>query len=247
MRPERYVGDELELFAAARRWKGYVRERVRPYLGGRVLEVGAGMGATTAALLPRPGEAVADWVCVEPDPNLARRIGGRIETGELPSTCDVVTGTVDDVPEAAFDTVLYVDVLEHIEDDRAEVDRAARRLRPGGHLVVLAPAHPFLYSPFDERIGHHRRYTRPTLRALIPPGLAEVESVYLDSAGLLASTANRLLLRSSMPTPAQIAFWDGVLVRVSRVLDPLLGNAVGKSVLAVWRREGPAGRAGEGG
>jgi hypothetical protein len=59
---------------------------------------------------------------------------------------------------------------------------------------------------------------------------------YLDSAGLLASFANKLVLKRSMPTKGQIAFWDGVLVRVSRVIDPLVRYRVGKSVLGVWRR-----------
>jgi hypothetical protein len=58
----------------------------------------------------------------------------------------------------------------------------------------------------------------------------------LDSAGLLASLANRLLLRSAMPSPEQIAFWDRVLVPISRVLDTLFGRRLGKTVVAVWSR-----------
>jgi hypothetical protein len=63
-----------------------------------------------------------------------------------------------------------------------------------------------------------------------------VRSIYLDSAGLLASLGNRLFLSQSMPGPGQIAFWDKVLVRCSRVVDPLLCYSLGKSVLCVWER-----------
>jgi 2-polyprenyl-3-methyl-5-hydroxy-6-metoxy-1,4-benzoquinol methylase len=61
-------------------------------------------------------------------------------------------------PEERFDTALYIDVLEHIRDDQTEVARVGRHLTPGGHLVVLAPAHQALYTLFDAAIGHFRRY-----------------------------------------------------------------------------------------
>jgi hypothetical protein len=132
---------------------------------------------------------------------------------------------------------MYIDVLEHIEDDAGEIAAAAARLRLGGHLIVLSPAHPWLFSPFDAAIGHWRRYTRKGLRSLGPAGCGLVRLRMLDAVGLLASAANRLLLRSAMPTAGQIALWDRGMVPVSRVIDPVLGHRVGKSVLAVWRRE----------
>ena len=134
-----------------------------------------------------------------------------------------------------FDAILYIDVLEHIEDDSAELRRAAAHLSPGGALIVLSPAHPFLYTPFDQAIGHYRRYTRQSLRAAAPRNLRRDKLIYLDSVGMLASLANRLLLDQSMPTAAQIHIWDTYLVPCSRVMDPLFFGAVGKSVLGVWR------------
>ena len=135
-----------------------------------------------------------------------------------------------------FDTILYMDVLEHIADDRAELARAADQLRHGGHLIVLAPAHQWLFTPFDEAIGHYRRYTKSTLRAAAPDGLTLARLVYLDSIGMLASLGNRLVLKSSMPSPGQIALWDRLMVPLSRVADPFLGYSLGKSVLAVWKK-----------
>ena len=135
-----------------------------------------------------------------------------------------------------FDTILYMDVLEHIEDDRAEAEAAARRLRAGRPLVVLSPAHQWLFTPFDHAIGHFRRYNLETLTALTPAGMEQVSARYLDTVGLLASLGNRLLLKSAMPTAGQIAFWDRVLVRMSRAVDPILRYRWGKSVLVVWKR-----------
>src|SRR5262249_11537108 len=116
-----YVGSELELFAGATTWKSYVRSQLRSYLSGDVLEVGAGIGAASAAFndgTPRR------WVCLEPD----RALAERIRPGLSPrlTNCEVVVGTLFDLrPEELFDGILYMDVLEHIEADAVELARAA--------------------------------------------------------------------------------------------------------------------------
>lgn len=229
-----YVGDELDLFAAATHWKSYLRTQIVPYLGRNVLEVGAGFGGTTKYLCQGDHDG---WVCLEPDIALANRLADAIRAGDLPAFCRVEVGTLADRPAVAtFDTLLYIDVLEHVDDDAAELARAIGQVRPGGYIVVLSPAHQWLFSEFDRAIGHYRRYTRQALAGLTPPGLEPVRMAYLDSVGLLASLANRLLLRSALPTPKQIAVWDRFMVPLSRSLDGLLAHKVGKSVLAVWRR-----------
>ena len=230
----KYLGTELELFASAVNWKSYLKRQIEPYLGRDVLEVGAGIGGTTRLLCEERG---GRWVCLEPDPELAKALVRAREEGDLPVRCEVVVGTADSsrgLPP--FDTILYIDVLEHIEDDAGEVRTAVDLLGEGGHLVVLSPAHPWLFTPFDQAIGHYRRYTRRSLLAITPPGLEVVRARYLDTAGLLASLGNRVLLKQSMPTPRQISAWDNGLVPVSKILDPILGFGLGKSVLSVWRK-----------
>ncbi|MCU1336233.1 MAG: methyltransferase family protein [Bryobacterales bacterium] len=230
----KYAGSELELFEKARNWKAYWRAQIARFVRGEVLEVGAGIGSNTLTLA---GLDYERWTCLEPDAALAARIAALIEVASG-GRHKVAAGTIDDLPaEAKFDAILYIDVLEHIEDDRAEMARAAGRLKPGGALIVLAPAHPFLFTPFDTAIGHFRRYTRASLRAAVPRTLRLEKLVYLDTAGMLASAANRLLLQSSMPTERQILTWDRLLVPVSRVIDPVFAGRVGKSVLGVWRAE----------
>lgn len=234
-----YVGSELDLFAAATTWKAYVRRQVAPYLGRSVLEVGAGHGGTTRVLVAAAHRPTARWVGLEPDAELADRLAGAVEAGELPAFCEAKVGTLESLDEAErFDTLLYMDVLEHIEDHRAEMARAAARLTTGGHVVVLSPAHQWLFTPFDRAIGHYRRYTLKTLRAANPPGsgLEPVRMRYLDSVGMLASLGNRLVLHSALPNPKQIALWDKAMVPLSKLLDPLTAYAVGKSVLGVWRK-----------
>jgi trans-aconitate methyltransferase len=225
-----YCGSELEIFEKAHNWKAYLRRFMQPYLMGSVLEVGAGLGANTRQFASLGFD---HWTCLEPDPALLEQI----QTGPgLLDRHEFVLGDLSAVhPSRRFDAILYIDVLEHIADDSGELRRAASHLSPGGALIVLSPAHQWLFSPFDRAIGHYRRYTKESLQAVTPPQLRREKLVYLDSAGLLASLGNRVLLDQSMPTVAQIHTWDSWLVPCSRWLDRFLGGAVGKSVLGIWR------------
>jgi SAM-dependent methyltransferase len=229
-----YVGGELELFAHATTWKEYWSRVFRPYMAGDVLEVGAGMGSNTALLR---SASQGKWTCLEPDPKLVSKLHEALAEKRIKDSCRVVTGTISNLgAQELFDTILYVDVLEHIEDDRAELTRAANHLRPNGRVIVLSPAYQWLYSEFDKSIGHCRRYARRTLLAVSPDSLRLIRCFYLDSCGLIASLANRLFLRQSLPTERQILFWDRTVVPVSRLLDPFLLHKAGKSIIAVWQR-----------
>jgi len=230
-----YEGNELELFAQARNWKTYWSAKIRPHLGASVLEVGAGLGTNTPFLL---GPKQKDWLCLEPDALLAAQIPETLAGHPQGEIVRSQTGILHDLPaNEIFDTILYIDVLEHIEDDLGEMRSALTHVAPKGKVIVLSPAHPGLYTEFDRAIGHFRRYTRSSLRACTPPGAKLIELYALDSFGLMASVANKLLLHQSMPSAKQIAFWDSCLIPVSRWTDPLIGFSLGKSLIAVWQKD----------
>ena len=227
-----YVGNELDLFASATTWKSYVHFHLQSYLSGDILEVGAGMGAATGTFNDGTQRR---WVCLEPDRALADRIKPNLPAAL--TNCEVIVGTLSDLgPAEQFDSILYMDVLEHIEADAAEIARAASHLRPNGTLAILAPAHQWLFTPFDAAIGHYRRYSKKSLRSIVPGHLREVKCIYLDSAGLLASLGNKLFLRSPIPSKAQIQFWDRAMVPISRYTDRALNHVIGKSILGVWQQ-----------
>lgn len=229
------TGCELELFADAIHWKQYVASQIRSSIRGDVLEVGAGLGSTSAELRKIPHRS---WTALEPEPTLFVQLQASASSHRMSLIC----GTTSDLAsDALFDSIIYIDVLEHISDDRDELARAAAHLRPGGDLVVLCPAHNRLMSPFDHAIGHHRRYNKRQLQALRPDGLVERDAFYLDSAGLGLTIGNRVLLRKSMPTVQQIQLWDTRVVPVSRALDRVVRRSIGKSVVVRWTRPEPVG------
>ncbi len=231
MKAKLYIGSELEIFAHAQNWKRYWISRLGPYLTGDVLEVGAGMGANTLLLRSL---CAGRWLCLEPDAGLMRKCV--LSAERLGLSVEAVCGTLEDVPPAQrFDTALYIDVLEHIDDDAGELQRLTQRMRPGGCVIVLAPAHQKLFSPFDQAIGHFRRYDVASLGRIAPAGWTSCRREYLDSFGFFLSLANRRMLRQSEPTLRQVLLWDRALVPLSRYLDPLTGFRFGRSVLSVWR------------
>ena len=234
MIPVNYVGKELYIFENATHWKEYWSSKVRPYLRGDVLEVGSGIGANTAFL---KSAAVSSWTCLEPDPLLAAQSIQKFHSNPLLADCRVESETTETIgTNRQFDEILYIDVLEHIENDGLELERASQLLRRGGKIIVLAPAHQWLYTPFDRAVGHFRRYDKSSLSACTPSNYKCLQLAYLDSAGLAASLVNRLALQQAMPSLRQILVWDRFLVSVSRLLDIITFNAVGKSVLGVWEK-----------
>lgn len=230
-----YIGTELELFASATQWKAYLREVLTPFISGDVAEVGAGIGATTRALGTAP--QTTRWTCIEPDGAMFGKLSTEAPNLPAPQPLLLHHGVLADFPAApTFDTILYIDVLEHIADEAGELHEAKARLRIGGRIVALCPAWQFLFTPFDSAIGHFRRHSKASLRRSAVPGLIEHKAFYLDSVGMLASLANKLALRQTMPTPAQVQLWDKWLVPASRILDPVVGRWLGKSVVLVWER-----------
>ena len=226
-----YIGDELELFAHAVNWKHYWGQKVKPYLGNHVLEVGAGMGTNTPFLL-QSHKIFKRWVCLEPDEALALKAKKRLSEYPLVEVQNCYLS--DFKTKEKFDSILYIDVIEHIEDDAKEIKLAKSFLKPGGHLIILVPAHQYLYSDFDKAIGHYRRYTKRMLKNTVGEDLKLEQLLYLDSVGITASVVNKLFLKQRYPTLKQVQFWDRNLVRLSKISDWILGYRFGKSLLGIW-------------
>lgn len=227
-----YPGTELDLFAEATHWKRYFSSELKPFVTGRVLDVGCGMGVNARFLV---GPNVSSYTFLEPDLKLLAHVPDHIDAS-LKDISEMVHGTVNKLEGRQFDTILYVDVVEHIEQGFNELDRAYSLLAPGGHLLVLVPAYQFLYSKFDEEVGHVKRYNKERMRSDLPQGATPISLYFLDSMGVLLSLGNKFLLHQARPTRSQIRFWDRCMIPISRIMDKVLFHSAGRSLIAVVQK-----------
>ena len=129
-----------------------------------------------------------------------------------------------------FDLIILADVLEHIQNDKLQLSRIYNLLAPDGLLLIYVPSCQFLFSTFDESIGHFRRYSRDSLLSILPHSCKLITLKSFDSVGFFLSFANKLILKSPSPSLAQISFWDKVVIPLSRVVDKLLRYKFGKNI-----------------
>jgi 2-polyprenyl-3-methyl-5-hydroxy-6-metoxy-1,4-benzoquinol methylase len=160
-------------------------EQLPPGVGGRVLEVGAGIGTFSERLLDG---GAASLLLIEPEPACVAELEQRFAADPR---VEVRAEVLPDAPSLAeraglFDFALSQNVLEHIADDRGAMAAMAGALRPGGRLMALVPAHPRLYGSLDRAYRHERRYTAARLRAIVVGAGLVVERLYFFNAlGLL--------------------------------------------------------------
>ncbi|HVN64574.1 MAG TPA: bifunctional glycosyltransferase/class I SAM-dependent methyltransferase [Candidatus Binataceae bacterium] len=156
-------GAVLENLSQAPRFNAWMADAIRPFCGNRVLEIGAGIGNLTQCLVPRSEYVVSDVNQFYID--LLDRLGA--DRPYLSAAyCDVHDASTFPVRGDGYDTVICINVLEHVDDDRQALRNIARVLAPGGRALVLVPNGPWNFGTLDTAVGHHRRYTPEALMKL---------------------------------------------------------------------------------
>ena len=225
-----YNSDDLDLFQFAKNWKKYFANKISNHIQGDVLEVGAGIGSNTKYLI-ESNPNIKSWTCIEPEKIFIPRIRENLKNLNINFT--VKNSTIEGISEL-FDTIIYLDVLEHIDDTKKEFIEINKRLKLGGKLIILVPAYNFLYNEFDRHVGHIKRYNKKVLKQEIKYN--KVKIFYLDSMGFFASFFNKILLKKHLPSKKNILFWDKILIRMSIITDKLIFNRFGKSLIGIFTK-----------
>jgi SAM-dependent methyltransferase len=218
-------------------------EQFLPYLGQRVLELGCGVGGLLELLGPREYRHGLD---VDPEvlEHARERFRGRPGFGfQLADLGRLGPEEVAELAGRRFDSVLCVNLLEHVEDDRGALATIERILAPGGILALLVPAHPALYGAWDRLDGHHRRYTRAGLaRLLAQSGLRPVRLHHFNAVGAIGWWIQYRLLRRRVHGPGHFRLMNRLLPLL-RALERWHAPPFGLSLVAVCRKPGPPGTA----
>lgn len=234
-----YAGRELEAMAFAANYHRWILEFFQPFLGTRIVEVGAGAGSFSELLLEREIESLS---LVEPSPAMYRLLLNRLAKDNEDSRIRTYNAHFGDVAADIKsgqnpDSIIYVNVLEHIADDEGALRTIHQTLCRGGRIFVLVPALHWLYSKFDVELGHERRYGSAELREKFrSAGFKVLSSRYLDLIGTVPWLINYRLLGSTTMRKSAVSFYDKYVIPISRTLESAIQPPIGKNLILVGER-----------
>jgi SAM-dependent methyltransferase len=226
------LADTLETLEGTENYTRWILELLEPHLGSKVVEVGAGHGTITEGLAHRHRQVTATDVSERCVAILQDRFAGQPNVEVLAGSIEVAS------TRGPYDTAVLINVLEHIQDDRQALRQLVSLLEPGGRLVLWLPAFDFLYSEFDRKIGHYRRYRIRDIRdKLCDAGLEPTDIRYVNPVGAVGWFLIARVLRRDPVTGRLTRVFDKYLVPLLKMLERRVRPPFGQSVFAVAARK----------
>ena len=225
---------DLQIMAPARNYSRWIYEQFRPHLGQRLIECGAGIGNFTELLLDRELVVAVDAYqpCLE---QLAQRFSAAKQV--VPVHMDISSPRLCELSSYQPDTVICINVLEHVEDDASALVNMRSILQPGGRLALLVPAYPVLYGTIDRKIGHYRRYTKKVLIERIRRAGLRIRRLFcMNVIAPLGWFLNNRIFKRQEESVAQVMFFDCCIVPWLRPAERILNPPFGLSLIAVCEK-----------
>jgi len=231
---ESYKGQHLEAAAELKNYYQWIVGAVRSYLGGHGTEYGAGIGTVSALMRP----SMQHLELVEPSPSRGAALSRRFDGDPCVTiVVDTLEGHLPGAMDKSRDTLVLINVLEHIEDDDGALAQFHRVLKPGGHLVLFVPALSFLFSDLDALARHYRRYhLKPMRRQVEAVGLEICVARYMDVLGILPWWLVNTVGGKRELDARMTRLYDRIGIPVTRALERLIPPPVGKNILMVANR-----------
>ena len=222
----------------ADRLNTWMFKTIRPYVKGKTLEIGSGIGNISAQFVKHGLSLSLSDYSDEYNRYLKKKFSSEplIENIVSIDLADKEFDTRYSGLLGSFDTVFALNVVEHIEDDRLAVANCYKLLAPGGTIILLMPAYPSLYNGFDKGLGHCRRYTRKTMDQLLSTRFQVLRTWHFNFAGIFGWFLFGSVLRGKEITKGQMGVYDK-LVGLFRLADKMTFNSIGLSVLGVGKKK----------
>jgi SAM-dependent methyltransferase len=222
---------DLEIMAPARNYGRWIYRQVEPALGQRLIECGAGIGNFTELLSNRELVVALDSYapCLE---YLRKRFAQA--THIIPIQMDISTPDMLGLASYEPDTIVCINVLEHVQDDTATLSNMWRILQRGGQLALLVPAFQALYGSIDRVVGHYRRYGKQELQEkLIRGGFHIKDLFYMNVVAPLGWFLNNRIWKRTEESPTQVMVFDRWIVPWLSKLERALRPPFGLSLIAL--------------
>ncbi len=225
----KYPGNELEIFDKANIWRKYIHFKIRKYFKNKFLEIGAGIGSFTENYQANYDEIVLSDLDDKNKEILEKKFNKFKNIKISKKKISEIQGT--------FNTIIYLNVLEHIQDDKNEIIEAEKKLNENGYLIILVPAHQKLYSNFDKAIGHCRRYDINFFKNNQFKNLKIEKLIFLDFFGYALYFFNNLFFKNDVyPSKIKILIWDKIFTPLTIIADFCIGYSAGKNILCVYKK-----------
>ncbi len=233
-----FAAEDLEVMSDAQNYVRWIfSELVSPHLGRSVLEIGSGIGTFSTHIAADP--KVKQLTCVEIDLSCSATAREALAAADVRKPVEHIVGDYlgTALPKDEYDTALLLNVLEHLQDDRAAIRKARSELRMDGTLVIFVPAFDFLMSDLDRRLGHYRRYTTASLRKLLGgAGFTVSTHRYYNLAGFLGWLWRFRVRGRTEQSADLVRFFDRRVLPVQLRVERALRLPVGQSVYAVAKK-----------
>ena len=226
---------DLEIMAATVNYRKWIYDNIQGSLGRRVIELGAGIGNFTELLTDR--DIVA---AVDKSEAAVERMKNKFSAfhNVIPMRMDIESPELRELGRLDADTIVCINVLEHIDDDARALSDMYTLLTPGGRLIVLVPAFRFLYGSIDRIVGHHRRYGRKELSSrLHNAGFCIREIFFMNSIAVFGWFLNNRILKRQEESPAQVAFFDKCIAPWMRAIEHVVRPPFGLSLIAIGEKK----------
>ena len=228
----------LEAISSAHRFNDWMVNTIKPFCKGHVLEVGCGIGNISKLLIKNNFKVTLSDYSDQYFDILRKDFGdnGKIENIHKVDLVEKNFESVNANLLSKFDTIIAMNVVEHIFDDHMAIRNCRKMLAPGGHLIILVPAYQLLFNSFDKELVHFRRYTKKTLTKLFEDENFEIiHKQYFNAAGIAGWYVNGSILKKKLIPEDQMKLFDK-LVPAFKLVDKLIANQAGLSVIHVGRK-----------
>jgi SAM-dependent methyltransferase len=213
-------------------------EALLPYVKGRTLEIGSGIGNISSEFIRRNMPLHVSDLSEEYIDRLHAKFGGEKNIKGIYNIdlADKNFETSHAYILGSFDTVFALNVVEHIREESLAIENCYKLLAPGGRLILLVPAWPSLYNRLDKELEHFRRYTSASLRKALSGRFTILKTKYFNLAGIFGWWLTGNVLRKKMMASEQVRFYNR-LVPLFRLGDVLTFRKLGLSVIAVGEKK----------
>ena len=226
---KKYPEVALERFDRAGLWIKYVIFKVKRFLKNDILEVGAGFGSFTRGYMKN----FHSITLTDADDNSFNLLKKNFLHDQ---NVNIIKSSIKDI-EKKFDTIIYFNVLEHIEKDISEIKSALDKLNKGGHLIILVPAHQKMYSKLDKIVGHYKRYDIDFFKKNRFENSKIIKLHFLDFFGYLLYYLNKIFFKEeTYPSNLKIFIWDKIFTPFTIAVDFLTGYKFGKNILCIYQK-----------